>query len=273
MATRCVSRILTTVTAVVLTAVAAAADPPEKGKSRADEFRDFAKRAITTYTIRPTSGDRPLTLQPEPILRWSNPVVGEIYGDVFVWTSQGRPEVVGSLHKWYSPNHHSAIEFVSLSTARVVAERGGREIWAPSRPGIEMKAIPEAPIPASMPAQRLRQMRELAKDFTGREELYEETERDMRLLSQPLYRYEGIEAPLIDGRLFAFVQGTDPETLLLIEARRVDGKARWEYGLARLNHVAMRVNHKGRPAWSAPLLPWAVVQDRQQPYSTLGVDD
>ena len=76
-----------------------------------------------------------MTLQPEPVLRWSNPIVGEIYGDVFIWTSKGRPEVVASLHKWYSPNHHSAIEFVSLSTGRFVAERGGREIWAPSRPG------------------------------------------------------------------------------------------------------------------------------------------
>ena len=100
-------------------------------------------------------------------------------------------------------------------------------------------------------------MRELAKDFTGREELYEETERDMRLLSQPLYRYDGSEAPLIDGGLFAFVQGTDPETLLLIEARRVDGKPRWEYGLARMNHVAMRVSHRGQPVWTVPLLPWA----------------
>ena len=273
MPARRVLQVLTTVAPTIVMAGLVRADPQAEGKSRADEFRDFAKQAIATYTVRPAAGDRPLTLQPEPILRWSNPIVGEIYGDVFIWTSKGRPEVVGSLHKWYSPNHHSAIEFVSLSTGRVVVERGGQEIWAPSRSGIEMKAIPEAPAPATAPAQRLRQMRELAKDFTGREELYEETEREMRLLSQPLYRHAESQEPLIDGGLFAFVQGTDPETLLLIEARRVDGQPRWEYGLARLNHVAMRVSHRGRPVWSAPLLPWAVVQDRRQPYSTLGVSD
>jgi hypothetical protein len=258
--------------AVALAAAPAGADPPEKGKSRGDEFRDFARQAIATYTVRSAAG-HPLALQAEPVLRWSNPIVGEIYGDVFVWTAKRRPEVVGSLHKWYSPNHHSAIEFVSLSTGRVVVERGGREVWAPARPGVEMKPVPGAPAPASTAAGRIRQMRELAKDFAGWEKLYEEKEREMRLLAQPLYRHAEGEPPILDSGLFAFVQGTDPEVLLLIEARREGGTSRWEYGLARLNHVAMRVNHRGQPVWEAPLLPWEVVQDRRQPYSTLGVSD
>jgi hypothetical protein len=248
-----------------------AANPQPEGKSRADEFRDFAKRAIATYTIRTTTADEPLTLQPEPVLTWSNPIVGEIYGDVFIWTLKGRPEVVGSLHKWYSPHHHSAIEFLSLSTKQLVAVRNGREAWAPARPGIEMKPIPEAPAPPSAPARRLRQMRELASDFTGCECLYEETERDTRLLAQPVYRYNDCQEPVIDGALFAFVQGTDPETFLLIEARRTDGKPAWHYGLARMNHVAMRVSYRGKQIWAAPLLPFSQVQDRRQPYATLGV--
>jgi hypothetical protein len=248
-----------------------AADPQTEGKSRADEFRDFAKRVIATYTIRSTSSREPLTLQREPVLTWSNPIVGEIYGDVFVWTLKGRPEVVGSLHKWYSPHHHSAIEFLSLSAQKLVAERAGREAWAPSRPGIEMKPIPEAPSPSSVPAQRLRQMRELAKDFSGRECLYEETERDTRLLAQPVYRYSDGHEPVIDGALFAFVQGTDPETFLLIEARRAQGNPVWHYGLARMNHVAMRVSYRGKQIWTAPELPFAQVQDYRQPYATLGV--
>lgn len=267
------SRVRIPALAATVVLLTAGADPPEKGKSRSDEFGHFARQAITTYTARPAGGGPPLTLHPEPVLRWSNPIVGEIYGDVFLWTSKGRPEVVSSLHKWYSPHTHSAIEFVSLATGRVLVERGGRQVWAPSRPGIAMQPIPGASVPARQPAGRLRQMRDLARDFTGREELYEEKEREMRRLAQPLYRYSGTEPPIIDGGLFAFVQGTDPEALLLIEAREAEGGPRWEYGLTRLNHVAMRISHRGRPVWDAPLLPWAVVQDRQQPYSTLGVSD
>ena len=33
----------------------------------------------------------------------------------------------------------------------------------------------------------------------------------MRLLAQPIYRYENTKGDLIDGALFAFVLGTDPE--------------------------------------------------------------
>jgi hypothetical protein len=214
-----------------------------------------------------------LKLKPEPVLRWSNPIVGEIYGEVFIWTSKGRPEVIGSLHKWYSPNHHSAIEFLSLSTGQPVVEREGKEIWTPTRPGIEMRPIPDAPAPAAAPAQRLRQMRELAEGFTGREKLYEETERDTRLLTQPIYRYVDSQEPVVDGALFAFVQGTDPETFLLIEARKTDRKPQWQYGLARMNHVAMRVSYKGKEVWTVPLLPWEQVTDRDQPYATLGVPE
>ena len=35
-------------------------------------------------------------------------------------------------------------------------------VWTPSRPGVELKTLPDAPAPAGSPAQRLRQMRELA---------------------------------------------------------------------------------------------------------------
>ena len=47
----------------------------------------------------------------------------------------------------------------------------------------------------------------------------------MRLLTEPLYRYENTKGDLIDGGLFAFVVATDPDAFLLIEARRTKGGA------------------------------------------------
>jgi hypothetical protein len=250
-----------------------AADPPEKGKSRADEFREYATREIATYTIRTIPGDRPLTLRADPVLRWSNPIVGEIYGDVFVWTRKGRPEAIGSLYRWYSPFHHSSLELVSLSAGPLAGHRDGREVWAPSRPGIVMKPIPGAPPPAGTPAGRLRQMRELAGEFSGRETQRNDVEREMRLLAQPLYRYDDHEDPIVDGALFVFVQGTDPETFLLIEARRVASETRWHYGLVRMNSVPMQICHRGQPVWSTSLLPWAQAQDPREPYTNFRIAD
>ncbi|WP_182866926.1 hypothetical protein [Stieleria mannarensis] len=49
---------------------------------------------------------RKLDLHPSSILNWSNPVAGEIYGNVFLWTDRGRPHVIGSIFQWYSPMTH-----------------------------------------------------------------------------------------------------------------------------------------------------------------------
>jgi hypothetical protein len=244
-------------------------EPPEESKSRSVEFQAYASREAAAHTFRVSGNDRPLKLKPEPILKWSNPVIGEIYGGDFLCTSNGRPLVFWSLHRWYSAQTrqpHEAVEYLSLTTDRIVAEKNGDPVWSPSRPGVEMKPIPEAPIPTESPAQRLRQMRELAKEFTGRQTSREGVDRDVRLLTQPIYRYEGAESPVIDGGLFAFVQGTDPEVLLLIEARPVDGKPQWQYGLARMTSIELRISHRARQVWSVPVISWAQVEDRREPY-------
>src|SRR4029077_20632780 len=36
--------------------------------------------------------DRELKLEPKSVLRWTNPGTHRVYGDVFVWTVDGRPE-------------------------------------------------------------------------------------------------------------------------------------------------------------------------------------
>jgi hypothetical protein len=260
------SRVLTIVALPLVLAVALRADPPEDGKARAEEFLAFARREAASHTMRQESDGRALTLRPEPVLKWSNPLVGEIYGNDFVWTSKGRPEVVWSLHRWYRDGPHEAVEYLSLSTDRVVAEKDGQVIWHPSRPGIEMNPIPNAAPPGASAAQRLRQMRELAKEFTSRQTRRDGVEQENRLLTQPTYRYEGTEPPLIDGALFAFVQGTDPELFLLIEARQVDGKTQWQYGLARMTSLEQRVRYRGKPVWTAPGVSYAEVAGPAGPY-------
>jgi hypothetical protein len=250
-------------------AATARADDTGDEKARADEFLAFAVRESKLYEFRSRGGELgPITRRPEPILRWSNPVAGTIYGDVFLWTANGQPVVIGSFHKWYSPHKHRADEFLSLTSIPLRGERDGSVVWTPGPSTLAMKPIPDAPIPAENAPQRLRQMRDLAKAFSAREIDRRDVDRELRLLAQPVYRYEGTTGNLVDGALYVFVQGTDPEAFLLIECRTVDGKPRWEYGLARMNSIALRVSHKGREVWSAPLLPWAQVANPSAPYVT-----
>src|SRR5262245_25223675 len=75
-------------------------------KAIVEEFRAFAKEEAATYTFRLEGSDRPLRLRPESVLSYVNPVVGGVYGDVFIWTAEGRPEVVAGIYRFYTRDPH-----------------------------------------------------------------------------------------------------------------------------------------------------------------------
>jgi hypothetical protein len=71
-----------------------------------------------------------------------------------------------------------------------------------------------------------------------------------------VFRYDLQEAKtahpdLIDGALFAFVQGTDPEVLLLLEAVRHDKGPRWQFACARATAGGLEAKLDGQVVWSA----------------------
>ncbi len=202
-----------------------------------DEFkRSAARYRILTDTERP----KVLMLAPEPVLRWTNPVRGTVAGAVFVWLADGRPEVIMSVYRY--PEDGKEVEeneFQSLATTGLTATRKGQEVWVPRTPGIRLDPIPGAPKPAATPAERLRQMRTLAREFHAFFDAPEDRT-ELRLLPKPLFRYETKRPDLADGALFAFVLTTDPEVLLLIEARSVGGASVWHYGFARMSMVNLR---------------------------------
>jgi hypothetical protein len=103
-------------------------------------------------------------------------------------------------------------------------------------------------------------MRTLAGQFSARlmdERRNRAGERqELRLLTQPLYRYPTAEGEVLDGALFAIVMGTDPEVFLLLEARRVSDGPTWRYAFARMNVDAMTVSFKEQEVWRAEKRRW-----------------
>ena len=95
-------------------------------------------------------------------------------------------------------------------------------------------------------------MRRLAQEFTGHSLDTENKRWELRLLPTPLYRYPTAKTGVIDGALFAMVStaGTDPEVLLLIEAKETDGKARWEFACGRFSDRDLHVQRKDKEVWS-----------------------
>jgi hypothetical protein len=232
------------------------------------------KAAAMAYTIASDANPSGvMKLHEEPVLRWTNPLRKTDDGAVFLWTVAGRPGAIASFYRYRNGEVvQEDHEFQSLATTGLVASRDGRELWSPRVPGVEFTPIPGAPKPASTPAERLRQMRTLARDFHAFFDLPNERS-ELRLLTKPLYRYETNRNELLDGALFAFVQTTDPEVLLLIEARSVGGAPVWQYAFARMSMVNLRAQHKEQPVWqvdwavqvSAPNMTYLTVRAPKQP--------
>ena len=119
-----------------------------------------------------------------------------------------------------------------------------------------------APPPARSAAQRLSQMRALARDFSASTKDRNQRHLELRPLPQPLFRYESTDPDVLDGALFAFVTSTDPEALLIIEARKpapADG-ALWQYAICRMTDLELHMRHKGKEVFAAPLIPYGTLE-------------
>lgn len=227
----------------------------------------LTKEGAVKYSIALEDGTK-LKLLPDPILRWSNPSVGEIHGNVFLWTSGDRPAVVGSFYKWFTPHTHLTHEFHSLAEQPLVARRDDAEVWTTKQAGLAFKALAEAPAPAPSAASRLLQMKRLARDFAATKVERDGAKQEMRLLPQPIYRYAAPDKQLLDGALFVLVQGTDPEVFLLLEAQGADGKEAWHFAATRMNGVGFSLRYQDKEIWSVEIMPWRDITSHAETYTT-----
>jgi hypothetical protein len=196
---------------------------------------------------------RKLELRREPVMRFTSPE--DRHGELYVWTYQGRAEVIGGF--WSRPLPQRPLvrlihEFSSLAEQPLLAGRPGASRWEPQEAGIRLAFVPDAPEPANSAVRRLAQMRELARRYRAyirnRDRTWE-----LRLLPQPLYRYEQNDnaAPVVDGAVFvyAWTAATDPEVLLEIEARRTNSGLAWYYAPARFTNREAWLSDRDQEVW------------------------
>lgn len=203
----------------------------------------------------------------KPLLRYYDPLTNVPDGYFLVWTRQKRPEACATFWVHRLPNALRELhEFQSLSEQAIRARRGETDVWRPDSAGVEWKVLKDAPAPPAVAALRLVQMRQRAQRFsaatrdgTGR--------RQLRLLPRPAYRYACPEEKVLDGALFIFAKGTNPELLLLLEAREADDGPAWHYATARMTINRIEVLHDDEALETIPALGGRIpYRDPQQPY-------
>jgi hypothetical protein len=234
------------------------------------------KQIAGTFHATAIVGDTrtPVALVPEPLHRWTDPTRENSDGALWAWRASGRPIAIIAIELYSRDKAVGtvwALEFTSLSTGPIEVEGGehfdmvyedmappradGRLQWVPAMGGLEFREIPDAPAPATTEAERLRQMRDLLKRFSARE-FYDKTAQDyaLRLLSHPIDRYADAASGLMDGAIFIYANGTNPEALLVIEARRprAGSPPVWSHAAAPLTRAAPTVRLGQQDVWTHP---------------------
>ena len=189
----------------------------------------------------------------EPVLRWTNPSAGRVYGNTYVWLQNGRPAAVGCMFRNFHPWNTFNGELTALTGTKLVAKCDDKVLWEP-KVEWKWKPVAGAPAPAATAGQRLVQMKALAAEFEVAlldiRNVPKGEDQTPRLLPKPLHRYYAKQTKTLDGALFAFVIGTDPELLLLVECDTAD-KSGWRFGVGRMNRDTVRLKRKGGAVWEA----------------------
>jgi hypothetical protein len=227
------------------------------------EMRSLAGQTKVAYA----SGQSDIRFVEQPVFRYDDQPRRFIDATMWIWTDGGRPVACQKIEARYEFNRGDPLWgycFTSLSTDTLKAAWEGRS-YASTEPGIAWQSFPDHPPPAAGNVQRKRQLRELARGFAGRMLVNPRTgeSAELRLFSTPVYEYSDPRTKLPVGAVFGFeVNGTNPDLLVLIEARGTPEKPEWQFAPARMTTGGITLNYDDRKVWEAPF-----VEPREGPFA------
>jgi hypothetical protein len=227
---------------------------------RLQAVKKLLEQSVDWYEVLPDA-EAKARMRPQVVLSWRNAErVNTGAALLAIWTDRGRPEAMASI---FQDRNNVCHEFGSLArSTKIVVRDNSRVVWSPGKAGVEFRDLPDAPAPAGERAARLRQMKSLAGRFGARlpaPNVGDGNPEVLRLLPSPLYRYDLKDTKdtiptLRDGGMFAFVMGTDPEVVLLLEAVEREGKGVWQYAFARATSYAAEAGLGDAVVWSVAAL-------------------
>lgn len=213
----------------------------------------FQNQAETYEFFLDKEQQQPLELVKKPVMRWTSE--GNL-GAVWVWTREGRAELIGCLGAFVNGQGklEAFHEFHSLTMKPLQPVKiGAIREWQSQKPGVAPTLIRDAPDPAPTDKLRLAQMRELARQFTAHFRAGEKSEL-LRMSPTPLFRSTANSSDVIDGALFSYLRdnGTDPEVLLFIEARKTASGSQWYFAPVRFTWNEVSLKYQDKEVWRVP---------------------
>ncbi|HLJ10043.1 MAG TPA: hypothetical protein VKU82_02580 [Planctomycetaceae bacterium] len=226
----------------------AAASDKEQKEQRSKRRLEIMKSAIDDLkpSISGDASESTLEFAPTPLLRYNDETRGFLDAGVWRLGERGRPRalVTIELYRQQEGTAFLSYEFLSMTPQRLVLASPNGARWTPTPTEIKVVSLANAPEPADSAKGRLLQMRQLARRFAAHEDRQGDKV-ECRLLPQPIDRYDDAEQGIVDGAIFVFANGTNPEIGLLLEC----GKSDWSYGVLRLSSAALALDLDGKSVY------------------------
>lgn len=196
----------------------------------------FLEAARDYHVSSGKQGEVDFELRQKPVLVWSNPAKFDQKGAVFVWMKEGRPSLLGTLFdSVHSGRPRSSIELLSLSDTEITGRIDDVVFWNPAKSDLKWEPFASITEIGATSQRRLLQMRQISREFEATLTDKDGSKLQLRLLPTPLLTYEPNDFAT-EGAIFAFAAtGTDPDVLLLIENRMMNGKYAFYFAFARFN--------------------------------------
>ena len=190
----------------------------------------------------------------KPVLGYTDSTRKLDESTLWLWTERKRPVALLAVELYPEARNGPSwlFEIVSLADTKIGVSRDDDWTWGAEKPGIVWLPVAGEMIPSENPALQLTQARKILQRCAAHENAAVGGRIELRALTAPLYRYEDEESGVIFGAIFAFANGTNPEVLLLVEARKSSAAkpAQWYYGFAQMTGAHVYASFDNQEVWS-----------------------
>jgi hypothetical protein len=240
------------------------AEPPK------ETGRDDGERIVNRIEVETQGDDGWVKAERivKPLLLYGDPTRANDRGSVWGWGGKGRPAALVELYQDTDNRTRWVYAICNTSGKRLRAGMDGRPWWLENASACELKDVPGGPPAAADAPLRQRQLKLIWSKFAGHQFWDPNNTRyELRRLERPLQTYRDDASGLLDGGLFTLANGTNPEIMVFIEARRDakdSTKAVWQYAVGRLAHAELHLQYDGKEVFEAPRGNF--VAGRNRPY-------
>ena len=213
-----------------------AQDAPDKKSDPPDVVA--AREHVSHLVLEDVKSKKPIERVEKPVLVYGDAARASERGSLWAFGKSGRPAALVELFQMKDQAGTDLWIYGLTRTAdadvRLRLPADSDWTWTPPKSDLVFKPLPEADAPASTPSARLRQMKEASRRFAAHEFWEPGHSRfELRLLVAPIHRYEDPAKGIVDGAVFVFAHGTNPEVTLFLEAVKTAEKTEWQYALGR----------------------------------------